>query len=145
MRMPPLGTTGRRGGDSLRVEQRKLQSIDSILAASLRANSGQDPAQAAPLLMRVVDGRETRAFVGPELDKLKAAKAASGFCAALARLADQYHLARKLQATTATALLSTICDINSHSDVPTDQRMTDAQLSAMPSQQLCVNDMVAVQ
>ena len=97
------------------------------------------------MLMRVVDGRETRAFVGPELDKLKAAKAASGFCAALARLADQYHLARKLQATTATALLSTICDINSHSDVPTDQRMTDAQLSAMPSQQLCVNDMVAVQ
>ena len=54
--MPPLGTTGRRGGDSLRAEQRKLQSIDSILAASLRANSGQDPAQAAPLLMRVVDG-----------------------------------------------------------------------------------------
>jgi hypothetical protein len=33
--MPPLGTTGRRGGDSLRVEQRKLQSLDSILAASL--------------------------------------------------------------------------------------------------------------
>ena len=50
--------------------------------------------------------------------------------------------------TTATALLSSICDINSRADVPNEQRLTTAQLMAMlqcTSCQLKVGDAVAVQ
>jgi hypothetical protein len=112
------------------VERRKAQSLDLMLTAALRAISRQDPAQVAPLLLRAVAGQQTRAFVGPEVDKLNAAESASGlFSAALAALADQARLARKsVRTPSATGLLSTICDVNSRS---TEQRLTDAQLMSL--------------
>jgi hypothetical protein len=127
-----LGSATSRGGTSLRTERRQAQAFDATVAAALRSAAGEDAKRAASLLMGVADGRETRAFVGPELDKLKAAEAASGFSAALAQLAEQYRVARKsLQTATATALLSSITDVNSRADVAAAQRLTDAQLMTL--------------